>query len=250
MGALVTNPRVRPVISRAPCPIETRHSSANMLALPMACPLLSHARAVVLNLRDTGPCLIFWRCLRVSKTAIPVFGQNGDTNLVREPLSVTSKEELRTRKHEDSDLDRFFAGTCSCALGVFAAMPSSPRCGGRVSPARFMFAAGLAEARDRIIEVAPRPGVDHSEPLWTGKALDRFLEPRRRARQAAWAKAAAGQPEKPKRPGEGATTHPAQPQTSWRCVLRRGLVNFRRFLPANMDRDHHGRGPMLGRGDS
>ncbi len=109
----------------------------------------------------------------------PEMGQsrvrNPDTNLVREPLSKSVKEEEDAAARE-ANFDLFFAKLLS-ALG-FSANASLPAwwqgAPARTHVRRWIDDLGLSE--DRIIEVAAETRRDHPNPPDGPKALDRFME--------------------------------------------------------------------------
>jgi hypothetical protein len=152
---------------------------------------------------------------------------NPEINLVREPLSKPVKEE-EDAQARDSEFDRFFAELL-CALG-FAAKASLPAWWqgqpGRLHVRRWIDDLELSE--DRIIEVATETRRDHPNPPDGPKALDRFME--RAARRDA--EAAAANPRKPKRPGEG--NNAPRPSADELAAFYAGLVNSDGFLPASM----------------
>ncbi|MEI4263435.1 helix-turn-helix domain-containing protein [Roseovarius sp. D0-M9] len=115
--------------------------------------------------------------------------RNPDTNLVREPLSKSVKEEEHAAACE-ANFDQFFAELLS-ALG-FAADASLPAwwqgAPARTHVRRWIDDLGLSE--NRIIETATGTRRDHPNPPDGPKALDRFME--RAARRDAQEAAASG----------------------------------------------------------
>ena len=219
------NPPFDPEGSLTPCP-DLRHGSnaenasfGNGLAIEAVSePCLDLGHGPVSQF-DANPCLKNGNS-RVSKR---------DTNLVREPLRKPVKEE-EDAQARDSDFDRFFAELLS-ALG-FAANASLPAWW-QGSPARLhvrRWRDDLGLSEDRIIEVATETRRNHPNPPDGPKALDRFME--RAAGREAQAKAAAANPRKPKRPGEGKNA--PRPSADELAAFYAGLVNSDEHLPASM----------------
>ena len=152
--------------------------------------------------------------------------QIADTNLVREPLRKSVKEEEDAAARE-ADFDRFFAELLS-ALG-FAANASLPAwwqgAPARTHVRRWIDDLGLSE--DRIIETATETRRDHPNPPDGPKALDRFME---RAAQRDALDAANSVKTKRSRKTQG--TPPPSPDEL--AAFYAAKVNSDEYLPQNM----------------
>ena len=152
--------------------------------------------------------------------------RNPDTNLVREPLSKSVKEEEDAAARE-ADFDRFFAELLS-ALG-FAANANLPAWwqgeAVRTHVRRWTDDLGLSE--DRILQTATETRRDHPNPPDGPKALDRFME--RAAGCDAQAAANAG---KAKRSSKAQSKpRPSHDETA---AFYAAKVNSDEYLPPNM----------------
>jgi hypothetical protein len=152
--------------------------------------------------------------------------RNPDTNLVREPLSKSVKEEEDAAARE-VDFDLFFADLLS-ALGFAANASLSAWWQG--APARthvrcWIDDLGLSE--DRIIEVATETRRDHPNPPDGPKALDRFME--RAAQRDAQAATSAGKGRRSRK----AQSKP-RPSPDETASFYAAKVNSDEYLPQNM----------------
>lgn len=211
--------------AETPCPdlrqgsiAEKAHSCKGLSsgAGPKPCLISGHGSV---SQFDANPCLKNDQS-RVS---------NCDTNLVREPLSKTVKEE-EDAQARDSDFDRFFAELLE-ALG-FAANASLPAwwqgAPARTHVRRWIDDLGLSEGR--IIEVASESRGDHPNPPDGPKALDRFME--RAAQRDALDAAASCQARKAKRTRKAQSTPPPSPDEL--AAFYASKVNSDEYLPPSM----------------
>jgi len=152
--------------------------------------------------------------------------RNPDTNLVREPLSKSVKEEEDAAARE-ADFDRFFAKLLN-ALG-FAANASLPAwwqgAPARTHVRQWIDDLGLSEGR--IIETATETRCDHPNPPDGPKALDRFME--RAAQRDAQAAASAGKAKRSRK----AQSKP-RPSPDETAAFYAAKVNSDEYLPPNM----------------
>lgn len=149
--------------------------------------------------------------------------RNPETNLVREPLSKSVKEEEDAQTRE-ADFDRFFAELLG-ALGLDpdAALPAWWQgWPARLHVRRWIDDLGLTE--NRIIETATATRRDHPTPPDGPKALDRAME---RAAQAV--AEGSGQKAARRRKRDAGP----RPSTDDLAAFYAELVNSDRYLPAN-----------------
>ncbi|WP_445802198.1 helix-turn-helix domain-containing protein [Yoonia sp.] len=155
--------------------------------------------------------------------------RNPDTNLVREPLSKSVKEE-EDAAARDADFDLFFSELLS-ALGLKAnaSLPAwwqgAPA---RTHVRRWIDDLGLS--KDRIIETATETRSDHPNPPDGPKALDRFME--RAARRDAQDAAASGSALKAKRTRKAQSKPRPSPDET--AAFYAAKVNSDEYLPPNM----------------
>jgi len=155
--------------------------------------------------------------------------RNPDTNLVREPLSKTVKEE-EDAQARDSSFESFF-GKLLRALG-FAADASLPAWW-QGEPARLhvrRWSEDLGLSEDRIIEVATETRREHPNPPDGPKALDRFME--RAAKRDVQEAAASGSALRAKQHRKAQSKPTASPDEL--AAFYAAKVNSNEFLPPSM----------------